>query len=71
MNSNFTIPARFSDIPIGEKFVQVLTICNEVAIRTEHATHQGREMNARRVTGKMIFVEPWEPVFVDKKEVMP
>jgi hypothetical protein len=56
----------FADVPIGGEFVEVLTTCDEVATRIEPALHQGKPVNARRVSGKLIFMADWEPVFIQQ-----
>lgn len=61
---NFNTPSTFAAIPIGGKFVEVLTTCNEVATRIEPATHQEKTVNARRAGDKLIFMADWEPVFI-------
>jgi hypothetical protein len=62
----FTIPTVFAAIPIGSKFIEVLTICNEIAVRIVPAIHQGKSVNARRDGGKLIFMADWEPVFINE-----
>lgn len=61
---NFNIPATFDTIPIGGKFIEVFTTCNEVATRIAPVMQDGKLVNARRDGGKLIFMEEWEPVFV-------
>lgn len=65
----FNHPTTFATIPIGAQFVEVMTTCNEVAIRILPATHQGKLANARRAGGKLIKMENWEPVFVRANEI--
>jgi hypothetical protein len=54
----------FSAIPIGGRFVEVLSTCNEVATRIEPTTHRGKPVNARRSGGGLVFMVEWEPVLV-------
>lgn len=61
---SFNIPTTFAAIPIGGEFIEAMTTCNEVAIRTESRVHQGKLVNAWRSGGKLIFMAEWEPVFV-------
>jgi hypothetical protein len=61
---NFRHPTTFVTIPVGKRFVEVFTTCNEIAARIEPMAHQGKPVNARRVGGKLIFMADWEPVFV-------
>jgi hypothetical protein len=61
---NFNIPSTFIDVPIGGRFVEVMTTCNEVVTRIRPTAHRGKPVNARRVGGKLIFMADWEPVFV-------
>jgi hypothetical protein len=60
----FNTVTTFAAVPIGGKFIEAMTTCNEVAIRIEPTTHQDKSVNARRVGGKLIFMVDWEPVFV-------
>jgi hypothetical protein len=60
----FNTVTTFAAVPIGGKFIEAMTTCNEVAIRIEPTTHQDKSVNARRVGGKLIFMADWEPVFV-------
>jgi len=60
----FNAPSTFAALPIGGKFIEALTPCNEIATRIEPTTHQGKPINAQRVGGKLIFMADWEPVFV-------
>jgi len=62
--TDFNIPVKFDTIPIGGKFVEVLTTCDEVATRIAPVMQGGKLVNARRVSGKLIFMAEWEPVFV-------
>lgn len=41
---------------------------NEIAIRIEPTTHQGKPMNAQRAGGKLVFMAEWEPVFAQGEE---
>jgi hypothetical protein len=41
-----------------------MTSCNEVAVRIEPITHQGKLVNAQRSGGKLILMVDWEPAFV-------
>jgi hypothetical protein len=65
VSDNFTQPATFAPIPVGGRFVEVMTTCDEVAVRIEPTTHRGKPVNARRVGGKLIFMAEWEPVFIE------
>lgn len=64
LNSDFSYTTTFDAITIGEKFIEVLTTCNEVAIRITPTMHQKKPMNAQRIGGKLIFMADWEPVFI-------
>lgn len=66
--NEFTIPTTFATVPIGAQFIEVMTTCNEVAIRIKQTTRQGKPVNTRRVGGKLIFMAEWEPVFVRETE---
>jgi hypothetical protein len=65
VSDNFTQPATFADVPVGGRFVEVMTTCDEVAVRIEPTTHRGKTVNARRAGGKLIKMEDWEPVLVE------
>jgi hypothetical protein len=64
VNSNFNAPTTFASIPIGGRFVEVLSLCNEVATRIEPTTHRGKPVNARRSGGGLVFMAEWEPVLI-------
>jgi hypothetical protein len=64
----FNTPTTFAAIPIGGRFVEVMTTCDEVATRIEPTTHRGKTVNARRVGGKLIWMEDWEPVFMRREK---
>jgi hypothetical protein len=61
--TNFNIPTTFDTVPIGGEFIECLTTCNEIATRIEPAAGR-RWANARRASGKLIYMAKWEPVFV-------
>lgn len=65
MNSN----SIFGNLAIGQKFIEVLTSCNEVAQRIPLTTHRGKSVNAHRVGGKLIFMADWEPVFIRDSDI--
>jgi hypothetical protein len=65
VSDNFTQPATFAAVPIGGQFIEVMTTCDEVATRIEPTTYRGKPVNARRSGGKLIFIEDWEPAFVE------
>jgi hypothetical protein len=67
-NFDFNIPTAFNTIPVDGEFVEVLTTCDEVSIRIEPTERQGKQMNARRASGKLIYMAEWEPVFVEDYE---
>lgn len=66
--TNFTHPTAFACIPIGGRFVEVMTTCNEVATRVRVNLRNGKG-NARRSGGKYIWMADWEPVFVRGDEI--
>jgi hypothetical protein len=65
---DFNIPTTFNTVPIGGEFVECLTTCNEIATRIKPITRRDKIVNARRVSGKLIFMADWEPVFVEDYE---
>lgn len=66
----FNAPTTFATIPIGGKFIEAFTTCNEIVIRIEPTIHRCKPMNARRAGGKLIRMVGWEPVFADRKYII-
>jgi hypothetical protein len=62
---NFTQPATFAPIPVGGRFVEVMTTCDEVATRIAVDLRKGKG-NALRSGGKYIWMWDWEPVFIEE-----
>ena len=56
----------FDSIETGQEFIEVMSSCNEVAQRIEMRIEMrnGKLVNARRSSGKFIFMADWEPVFI-------
>jgi hypothetical protein len=61
--TTFNTPTTFDKLEVGQRFIEGLTISNEIAQRIEPATLDGKLVNALRESGKLIFIEWWEPVF--------
>lgn len=54
----------FAQVASGQKFVEALSTCDQVAWRITPRQHKGKWVNAQRAGGQMIFMASWEPVFL-------
>jgi hypothetical protein len=66
--TQYTTATTFAAIPIGGRFVEVFTSCNEVATRIKPTTHRGKPANARRAGGGLVFMVEWEPVLIRRDD---